>query len=91
MKCIQTTRWSGQHLDGCCSPRIRVQDRNARGGRYVMVGRGSWITPFTPILTSVGIYEMWEGAPARLSGRVTDSSGQPAIANTRLQSGCWKR
>ena len=38
----------------------------------VTVGRGSWITPFTPILASVGSHEMWEGAPARLSGRCTE-------------------
>ena len=36
------------------------------------VGPGSWITPFTPILASVGSHEMWEGAPARLSGRCTE-------------------
>ena len=35
----------------------------------VTVGRGSWITPFTPILANVGPHEMWEGAPARRSGR----------------------
>src|SRR5262249_18546577 len=37
----------------------------------VTVGRGTWITPFTPILSDVGAHEMWEGAPARLSGRHT--------------------
>ena len=37
----------------------------------VTVGRGTWITSFTPILTDVGEHEMWEGAPARLSGRCT--------------------
>ena len=35
----------------------------------VTVGAGTWITPFTPILSDVGSQEIWEGAPARLSGR----------------------
>ena len=35
----------------------------------VTVGRGTWITPLTPILSDVGSEEMWEGAPARFSGR----------------------
>ena len=35
----------------------------------VTVGHGSWITPFTPILSDVGSQEIWEGAPARLTGR----------------------
>jgi acetyltransferase-like isoleucine patch superfamily enzyme len=38
----------------------------------VTVGRGTWITPFTPILTNVGSQEIWEGAPARCSGRCTE-------------------
>jgi hypothetical protein len=38
----------------------------------VTVGRGSWINPFTPILSDVGKQEMWEGAPARLSGSCVD-------------------
>ena len=37
----------------------------------VTVGRGSWITPLTPILADVGAEEMWEGAPARFAGRCT--------------------
>jgi len=35
----------------------------------VAVGQGTWITPFTPILSDVGSHEMWEGSPARLTGR----------------------
>jgi non-ribosomal peptide synthetase-like protein len=35
----------------------------------VVVGRGSWVTPFTPVLGDVGPGEIWEGAPARLNGR----------------------
>ena len=38
----------------------------------VTVGRGSWITPLTPILSDVGPEEMWEGAPARFAGRCTE-------------------
>jgi non-ribosomal peptide synthetase-like protein len=68
---IQTTRWSGKHLhvglvhlESECKIGMR-----AAIGNGVTVGRGSWITPFTPILADVGSQEMWEGAPARLSGR----------------------
>lgn len=70
---IQTTRWSGQemhigrvHLAGGCKIGMR-----AAVAENVTVGRGSWITPFTPILSDVGSHEMWEGAPARLSGHCT--------------------
>jgi non-ribosomal peptide synthetase-like protein len=71
---IQTTRWLGQHLhvgpvhlnSGC---KIGMR---AGIGSNVTVGRGSWITPFTPILDNVGSQEIWEGAPARLSGRCTE-------------------
>jgi non-ribosomal peptide synthetase-like protein len=71
---IQTTRWSGQflligpvHLESGCKIGMRAAIVN-----NVTVGRGSWITPFTPILSDVGPQEMWEGAPARLSGRCTE-------------------
>ena len=71
---IQTTRWSGQylyvgpvHLDSGCKIGMRAAIAN-----NVTVGRGTWITPFTPILSDVGSQEMWEGAPARLSGRCTE-------------------
>jgi non-ribosomal peptide synthetase-like protein len=68
---IQTTRWSGQHLH--VGP-VRLESGCKIGTRAgvannVTVGRGTWITPLTPILTDVGSHEMWEGAPARLTGR----------------------
>ena len=70
---IQTTRWSGQRLhvgpvrlESGCKIGMRAAISN-----NVTVGRGTWITPFTPILTDVGAQEMWEGAPARMSGRCT--------------------
>jgi acetyltransferase-like isoleucine patch superfamily enzyme len=70
---IQTTRWFGQqlhvgpvHLASGCKIGMR-----AAIAENVTVGRGSWITPFTPILSDVGSWEMWEGAPARLSGHCT--------------------
>src|SRR4029079_18823466 len=70
---IHTTRWSGQSLQvgpirlesGC---KIGMRAAVAKG---VTVVRGTWITPFTPILADVGPHEMWEGAPARLAGRCT--------------------
>ena len=71
---IQTTRWSGQnlhvgpiHLESGCKIGMRAAIAN-----NVTIGRGTWITPFTPILTHVGSEEIWEGAPARLSGRCTE-------------------
>ncbi len=71
---IQSMSWSGQslhvgpvHLESGCKIGMRAAIANG-----VTVGRGSWITPFTPILASVGSHEMWEGAPARLIGRCTE-------------------
>ena len=71
---VQTTRWSGQnllvgpiHLESGCKIGMRAAIAN-----NVRVGRGSWITPFTPILRDVGAHEIWEGAPARLAGRCTE-------------------
>ena len=70
---VQTTRWSGQNLlvgpinlESSCKIGMRAAIDNT-----VRVGRGSWITPFTPILRDVGAHEIWEGAPARLAGRCT--------------------
>ncbi len=71
---IQTTTWSGQYLhvghvrleSGC-----KIGMRAAVAGN-VTVGSGTWITPFTPILSDVGSQEVWEGAPARLTGRSTE-------------------
>jgi non-ribosomal peptide synthetase-like protein len=71
---IQTTSWSGQslhvgpvHLESGCKIGMRAAIAN-----NVTVGRGTWITPFTPILSNVGTQEMWEGSPARLTGRCTE-------------------
>jgi non-ribosomal peptide synthetase-like protein len=68
---IHMSRWQGQDLhigpvrleSGC---KIGMRAAIANG---VKVGSGSWINPFTPILCDVGTNEMWEGAPARFSGR----------------------
>ena len=71
---IQTTKWSGQHLhvgpvhlESGCKIGMRAAIAN-----NVTVGCGTWITPFTPILTNVGSHEIWEGAPAHRSGRYTE-------------------
>jgi non-ribosomal peptide synthetase-like protein len=71
---LHTTRWSGQYL--CVGP-IHLESGCKIGMRAavapgVSIGRGSWVTPFTPILAHVGTDEMWEGAPARLAGRCTE-------------------
>ncbi len=71
---IHMSRWLGENLhigpvqlgSGC-----KVGMRSAIAND-VKVGRGSWINPFTPILSEVGTEEMWEGAPARFSGRCTE-------------------
>ena len=71
---IHLRRWLGQdlhigpvHLESGCKIGMRAAIAND-----VTVGRGSWITPLTPILSNVGTEEMWEGAPARCSGRYTE-------------------
>lgn len=71
---IRTATWSGQnlhvgpiHLESNCKIGMR-----AGIASNVAVGCGTWITPFTPIFSDVGCEEMWEGAPARLSGRCTE-------------------
>jgi non-ribosomal peptide synthetase-like protein len=71
---IHATRWSGQdlhvgpvHLESGC--KIGMQ---AAITCNVAVGRGTWITPFTPILSDVGSHEMWEASPARLTGRCVE-------------------
>jgi hypothetical protein len=71
---ISMSRWVGQELhigpvrleSGC---KIGMRAGVASG---VTVGRGSWITPLTPVLGDVGEEEMWQGAPARCAGRCTE-------------------
>jgi len=70
---VQMSRWVGSelhvgpvHLESGCKIGMR-----AAVADHVTVGRGTWITPFTPILDDSGEGEMWEGAPARLVGRCT--------------------
>jgi non-ribosomal peptide synthetase-like protein len=71
---VRSAMWSGEnlligpvHLESGCKIGMR-----AGIGSNVTVGRGTWITPFTPIFSDVGRNEMWAGAPARLSGRYTE-------------------
>jgi len=71
---IHTSQWLGQelhigpvHLESGCKIGMR-----AAIASHVKVGRNSWINPLTPILSDVGSEEMWEGAPARFSGRCTE-------------------
>ncbi|MCP4769571.1 MAG: AMP-binding protein [Gammaproteobacteria bacterium] len=71
---LQMSRWSGQglhigpvHLENGCRIGMRAAITN-----HVTVGSGSWISPFTPILSDVAAGELWEGAPARFSGRCTE-------------------
>src|SRR6185369_15154030 len=55
------------HLESGCKIGMRAAVAN-----NVTVGTGTWITPFTPVLSDVGSHEVWEGAPARLTGRCTE-------------------
>jgi len=71
---IHMSRWLGQELHigpvrlaSGCKIGMRAAIAN-----HVKVGRGSWINPFTPILSDVGSQEMWKGAPARFSGSCTE-------------------
>ena len=80
---IHMLRWVGQelhigpvHLESGCKIGVR-----AAVGNDVTVGHGTWITPFTPVLSDVGSEEMWEGAPARFSGRCTELK--------RTANSCW--
>jgi non-ribosomal peptide synthetase-like protein len=71
---IQTARLAGPNVH--VGP-IRIESGCKIGMRAavaenVTIGRGTWITPFTPILCDVGALEMWEGAPARLTGCCTE-------------------
>jgi non-ribosomal peptide synthetase-like protein len=70
---LHLSRWSGQELH--VGP-IKLESGCKIGMRAaisvdVTVGRGSWITPFTPILDDIGPEQMWEGSPARFNGRYT--------------------
>ena len=67
---IHISKWLGQdlhigpvHLKSGCKIGMRAAIAN-----HVTVGSGTWINPFTSILSDVGSQEMWEGAPARFSG-----------------------
>ncbi|GAF75707.1 unnamed protein product, partial [marine sediment metagenome] len=71
---LSMSRWVGEelhigpvHLESGCKIGMRAGIAND-----VTVGRGSWITPLTPILDDVGAEEMWEGAPARFVGGCTE-------------------
>jgi non-ribosomal peptide synthetase-like protein len=67
---MHLSRWSGQELH--VGP-VKLESNCKIGMRAaisidVTVGRGSWITPFTPILEDVGAGQMWEGSPAAFNG-----------------------
>lgn len=71
---VRTSVWLGHNLH---VGRIRLESGCKIGMRAAVannatVGRGTWVTPFTPILGDVGPHEMWEGAPARATGRCTE-------------------
>lgn len=70
---IHSARWSGEGIhvgpitlqSGC---KIGMR---AGVGNDVTVGEGAWITPFTPALEDIDPHHLYEGAPARATGRVT--------------------
>ena len=86
---LSMSRWVGQelhigpvHLESGCKIGMRAGIAND-----VTVGRGSWITPLTPILADVGAEEMWEGAPARFAGRCTEVKNK--VAKCKQKSPFW--
>ena len=95
-RCLSRPRrsWVGQelhvgpvHLDRGCKLGMRAGVAN-----HVTVGRGSWITPLTPVLADVGPEEIWEGAPARCVGRCTELARTATAASPRaLPGGCSRR
>ena len=71
---LQMSRWSAGELQigrVCLGNGCKIGMRAAVANN-VTVGSGSWIGPFTPVLSDVGASEMWEGAPARLTGHCTE-------------------
>jgi non-ribosomal peptide synthetase-like protein len=71
---VSMCTWVGQELhvgpvrlESACKIGMRAGVAND-----VTVGRGSWITPLTPVAGDVGPGEMWYGAPARFGGRCTE-------------------
>ncbi len=70
---IFTAQWHDQHLE---VGRILLQDQCKIGARAavsagVSVGRNTWVTPYTPIREPTGANELWEGSPARCTGKHT--------------------
>lgn len=70
---LHLSRWLGQelHIGPICLESDCKIGMRAAIANDVRIGRGSWIGSFTPILADVGSQGMWEGAPARFSGRCT--------------------
>ena len=86
---VQTTRWSGQYLlvgpinlESGCKIGMRAAIAN-----NVTVGRGTWITPFTPILTDVGLRgDLGRRSRARCAGRCTRAEAHgERLPDTRLR------
>lgn len=70
---LHCVRWCGQQLH--IGP-IRLEQGCKIGMRAgiannVTVGQQAWVTPFTPLLQSVGAGALCEGAPARVTGKFT--------------------
>ena len=89
---VQTTRWSGQnllvgpiHLESGCKIGMRAAIAN-----NVRVGRGSWITRFTPILRDVGGHEIWERLQRASPAVARSCSAWQAPAGPLTQSGYWR-
>ena len=71
--CISVSRWIGTDLhigpvDLESDCKIGMRSGVANG---VRVGRGSWVTPLTPVLKDIGPGEIWDGAPAHCAGQCT--------------------
>ncbi len=86
---LHTIRWIDQQLH--IGP-IQLENGSKIGMRSgvaggVTVGRDSRIRPFTPVSQDVGPGEMWEGAPAKFSGRCTPL--RRTAENCKLTGPAW--
>ena len=87
---IQPTRWSGQyfwvgpvHLESRCKIGMRATVSN-----NVTIGSGTWITPFTPILSNVGPHEVGRELRRGLPAAVPSYGARLRLASTLCPSGC---
>lgn len=70
---IHCARWSGEtlHIGPIVVEQGAKIGMRAGVANDVTVGRSVWVTPFTPLLESVGAHTMCAGSPAKVVGQTT--------------------